>query len=122
MTERVEDLQRQNRAIVLKALEPLGTPGHGIAPSEGAIYLWAKLPASCAENDELVLQWLVKKHKICVIPGSACGYPGYIRVAFANLLPRDCKVAAGRLRSGLEELVSRGIDGVKKDLDEMTKQ
>ena len=32
------------REVLLDALLPLGSPGHGIAKSEGAIYLWAKLP------------------------------------------------------------------------------
>lgn len=32
-----------------------------------------------------VVEWLAKKHGVCVIPGSACGAPGHIRVAYANL-------------------------------------
>lgn len=41
----------------------------------GAIYLWAKLPAH-AQDDEKAVEWLVKKHGVCVIPGSSCGSPG----------------------------------------------
>lgn len=33
------------REVLLDALSPLGSAGHGIARSEGAIYLWARLPA-----------------------------------------------------------------------------
>ena len=109
---KVEGLSK-NRDIVLKALECLGPDR--IAPSEGAIYVWCKLPEGC-ERDDLITEWLVKKHKICVIPGTACGTPGHIRVAFANLDERDCEVAASRLASGLQELVHHGMDTVIRDL------
>ena len=32
------------REVLLDALSPLGSPGKGVARSEGAIYLWARLP------------------------------------------------------------------------------
>ena len=37
--------------------------------------MWARLPEH-AQNDEHVVEWLVKKHGVCVIPGSSCGSPG----------------------------------------------
>jgi len=49
--------------------------------------------------------WLVEKHGICLIPGSSCGAPGYVRVAFGNLQPDVCNLAAARLKTGLEQLV-----------------
>lgn len=52
------------------------------------------------------MAWLVEKHGICLIPGSSCGSPGYVRVAFANLQPDVCKVAAARLKAGLEQVVA----------------
>ena len=60
------------------------------------------------EDDEAVAAWLVREHGVCIIPGSACGARGYVRVAFANLLPSDCRTAAARLRRGLEQLVAEG--------------
>lgn len=54
------------------------------------------------------MSWLVKEHKVCVVPGSACGCPGYVRVAFANLDERNCKQAAAQLRRGLQQLVDQG--------------
>lgn len=104
VTGKIEGLL-ENRSIVLSALECLGK--ENIAPSEGAIYIWAKLPQGC-NDDDVVVEWLVKKHKVCVIPGSSCGCPGHIRVAFANLQKEDCKIAASRLAQGLKELVSSG--------------
>ena len=63
--------------------------------------------AGC-EDDEAVIEWLVQKHKVCLIPGTSCGCPGYIRAAYANLQPADCQRAAARLKQGLEELVAKG--------------
>jgi len=60
-----------------------------------------------------VVAWLVRAHGVCLISGSACGAPGYVRVAFANLLPEQCAAAAGRLRAGLAQLV--GEPGVLDD-------
>jgi hypothetical protein len=51
------------------------------------------------------VEWLIQEHGVCIIPGSACGAPGYVRVAFANLTPEQCSVAAGRLKAGLQQLV-----------------
>ena len=50
----------------------------------------------------------MKEHKVCVVPGSACGCPGYIRVAFANLEGDKCKQAAAQLKKGLQQLVKEG--------------
>lgn len=66
-----------------------------------------------ASGDEAVVEWLIQEHGVCIIPGSACGAPGYVRVAFANLKPEQCKVAAGRLKAGLQQLV-RVAAGVKE--------
>jgi aromatic aminotransferase len=64
---------------------------------------------SGAEDDEKVVEWLVREHRVCLIPGSSCGCPGYIRVAFANLWPEDCRLAAARLKAGLQQLVAEGL-------------
>ena len=67
--------------------------------------------AGC-QNDDQVVEWLVKEHGVCVIPGSSCGVPGYIRVAFANLEEAACQKAADRLHAGLQQLVSEGMEAV----------
>lgn len=103
--ERVKKLTK-NRDIILDALSPLGADA--VKGGQGAIYLWAKLPSD-ASNDAEVVQWLAKRHGVIVIPGSASGGPGYVRVSFGGLAEDDCSVAAGRLRKGMEELVSKGM-------------
>ncbi|CAI5499295.1 unnamed protein product [Closterium sp. Naga37s-1] len=92
------------------ALAVLTGPGVGgrVWGGEGAIYLWAKLPEGC-EDDGAVVRWLVSEHGVVVIPGSASGAPGHIRVSFANLPAEKDKVAAGRLKKGLQELVEKGM-------------
>ena len=52
--------------------------------------------------------WLVKEHKVCVVPGSACGCPGFIRVAFANLEEDKCRAAAAQLKRGRQQPVDQG--------------
>jgi katanin p60 ATPase-containing subunit A1 len=100
-----------NRELIADALSPLGTKGHGWVGGEGAIYYWARLPeqfrgADAAAGDEAVVEWLIKEHGVCIIPGSACGVLGHVRVAFANLRAEQCEVAAARLKRGLQQLVS----------------
>lgn len=55
------------------------------------------------------MEWLIKEHRVCIIPGSSCGAPGYIRVAYANMQPEACAQAALRLKAGLQELVLTGL-------------
>ena len=71
------------------------------------------MPAGC-EDDEAVVEWLVRKHGVCVIPGSACGAAGYIRAAYANLQPDECRKAGQRLKRGLQQLAARGISALEE--------
>eukprot|EP00249_Psilotum_nudum_P016832 c26003_g1_i1 orf=107-1297(+) len=103
--ERVQDLSK-NIDIVMEALSPLGKGK--VKGGEGSIYLWAELPSN-AMDDVPVVYWLAKKHGVLVIPGSASGGPGFIRVSFAGLREEECRLAAARLRKGLEELVRDGM-------------
>ena len=60
------------------------------------------------DNDETVdivfCRRLIRDYGIAVIPGSFCGKPGWIRVCYSNLPPDQTKVAAQRLRKGIEDL------------------
>jgi aspartate/methionine/tyrosine aminotransferase len=93
-----------NREMVRSALSSL--PQIRTQGGEGAIYFWVSLPSGY--DDVLVYEWLVKKHKVCVIPGSSCGLPGGLRVAFANLNEIDCQEASKRLQAGLVDLFEQG--------------
>lgn len=61
------------------------------------------------DEDVAVVEHLIKEHGVCVIPGSSCGAPGYIRVAFGNLEPAACREAAVKLKAGLERLIQNGL-------------
>ncbi|KAH7657275.1 Kynurenine aminotransferase glutamine transaminase K protein [Dioscorea alata] len=103
--ERVKDLVK-NRELVREALSPLGDDA--VKGGEGAIYLWAKLPEKYSDDFEVV-RWLVNRHGVVVIPGSASGGRGHIRVSFGGLTQADCEIAAQRLHKGLKELIEVGM-------------
>jgi aspartate/methionine/tyrosine aminotransferase len=70
------------------------------------------LTAGC-QDDVLIVKWLAHKRGVAVIPGSGCGMPGHIRVAFGR--PKEFGAAASRLKSALTDLVREGptiADGV----------
>lgn len=100
------DTLMENLRLAFDALSPLGKGS--VKGGEGAIYLWAKLPEGC-EDDRAAVSWLIEKFGVAVIPGSASGCPGHIRVSFANLPKEKYEVAAKRLKRGLTELVEHGL-------------
>ncbi|CAM8885006.1 unnamed protein product [Rhodiola kirilowii] len=106
VTDQVKDLVK-NRTLLLDALTPLGPDA--VRGGEGAIYLWAKLPDQYKDDDFAVVSWLAHKHGIAVIPGSASGGPGYIRISFGGMREEQTAIAAARLKKGLEELVKNGL-------------
>jgi aspartate/methionine/tyrosine aminotransferase len=101
----VKDLVK-NREVLMEAMSPLGEDA--VRGGEGAIYLWAKLPDNCSDDFEVV-RWLANKHGVAVIPGSASGGPGFIRVSFGGLKEAETRLAAERLRKGLQQLVTDGM-------------
>lgn len=103
--ERVAKLDA-NLALAKDALSPLGEDA--IKGGEGAIYLWGRLPPGF-EDDRAVVEWLVKRHGVIVIPGSSTGVPGHFRVSFGNLPTEKYAAAAGRLKKGLQELIAKGL-------------
>eukprot|EP00897_Mesotaenium_endlicherianum_P005426 jgi/Mesen1/4911/ME000245S03965 len=113
--ERVATLV-ENRALAIDALAPLGD---GAAKGgDGGIFVWARLPPQFSDADRDVVKWLVDRHGVCVIPGSASGGPGFVRVSFGNLDPKTYRVAAARLKRGLQELVTSGMaEGPRVDDD-----
>ncbi|KAL9661624.1 hypothetical protein QQ045_026448 [Rhodiola kirilowii] len=96
----------RNKEMLVDALQPLGLDA--IKGGEGAIYLWVSLPAKYP-NDIEVVKWMAKKHGVLLLPGSASGGPGCIRVTYGGLSTDQCKVAAMRLKQGLEELMMEGM-------------
>lgn len=63
----------------------------------------AKLPEA-TPDDRQIGEQLVSDYGVAIIPGSFCGFPGWIRVCYSNLPPDKCLQAAERLEKGLKEL------------------
>ncbi|XP_059658061.1 aromatic aminotransferase ISS1-like [Cornus florida] len=101
----VESLAK-NKKLLVEALSPLGEDT--VKGGEGAIYLWAKLPNKYP-NDFEVVCWFARRHGVLLLPGSACGAPGCVRITYGMLREADCVIAADRLRRGLEELIRDGM-------------
>uniref|UniRef100_A0A7S4HNF3 Aminotransferase class I/classII large domain-containing protein n=1 Tax=Odontella aurita TaxID=265563 RepID=A0A7S4HNF3_9STRA len=100
VAEQVKTLDGGREAI-MEALRPLGT----IMGGTGAMYVMAKLPDGL--DDREVGEILVEKYGIAIIPGSFCGFPGWIRVCYSNLDPNRCMLAAERLAEGIRDLINR---------------
>lgn len=67
-----------------------------------------RVPCAGFEDDIPVVKWLAHKHGVVVIPGSACGVPGHIRVSFGRPEPSLFSQAADRLNAGLKDLIAKG--------------
>lgn len=91
-----------SRQLILKALAPLEIMG-----GSGAMYVMAKLPLqdSAIMDDVEVCRQLVEDYGIAIIPGTYCGFPGWIRVCYGNLAPELCIQAAERLQTGIQKIV-----------------
>ncbi|KAH9261528.1 hypothetical protein BASA81_000184 [Batrachochytrium salamandrivorans] len=92
-----------------------------VCGGEGSIFVFAKLggfqPTSKGKarddeeggeeelvDDYFVVQQLVERFGVAVLPGAACGMDGWVRVSFANLPKDTCLEASKRLRLGLATL------------------
>lgn len=95
--ERVNSLETGRKAI----LDALSSLEHVMGGS-GAMYVMGKLPEGT--DDQEFGRRLVRDYGVAVIPGSYCGFPGWIRVCYSNLPPEKCLEAAERLKAGLQSL------------------
>jgi len=98
-----------SRTAILQAISGLPQTMGG----SGAMYVMGQLPFSKdtesgnknVRDDIEVCRQLVEMHGVAVIPGTYCGFPGWIRVCYANLPPKLCVQAADRLQAGLEAIL-----------------
>ena len=96
----------ESRALVRKAVQTGLGEDALVGDADGAIYMMAKLPL---QDDTKVVEWLAKTHGVCVIPGSSCGAPGHIRLAYANMETNAIAAACERLTQGLKVLREEGL-------------
>jgi len=107
--ERVRGLAEQ-KALVLEALEPLikAMGPEAVQGGSGAIYLFCKLPDH-AQDDVAAVKMLTEKFGVCIIPGSACGMPGHVRLCYANKDLETTREAAQRLKRGMQAIVDGDV-------------
>ena len=76
--------------------------------SQGAFYILLKMRSEC--DDLALVEQLIQRYRIAVIPGSAFGIRRgcFLRIAYGALNPEAAEVATGRLVEGLRGLLSRG--------------
>ena len=86
----------ESRAVVLDALRRTAGAVHG---GDGAIY--ALVSVGNAMDDWRVCERLIGEFGVAVVPGSAFGSPGVLRVCYANLPLDSTREAAARLERGL---------------------
>jgi aspartate aminotransferase len=72
---------------------------------EGAFYLFPDVSSYLGRvpDDVKLSQVLLEEHEVAVVPGSAFGQPGYLRLSFAT--------SDGQIRAGVERM-SRGLQAV----------
>lgn len=100
VTDKVKTLTA-GRDAILEALSPL----EQVMGGSGAMYVMGKLPDH-DNDDQAVARSLVQSYGVAVIPGSYCGFPGWIRVCYSNLPPDQCVKAAVRLADGIRSLIT----------------
>ena len=103
MTNKINEDVIKNRNLVRECL--ISTLGEqNVYGGDGAIYFFAKLP-DAYKDDVKVVRYIAEKYGVVIIPGTACGYPGYVRVSYANLTHAKFSEGVDRLKLGLSDIV-----------------
>jgi aspartate aminotransferase len=105
--EGVESMRAQferRRDLIVELVRAI--PRVHCARPEGAFYLFCDVSAYLRRvpDDVKLSQVLLEEHGVAVVPGSAFGQPGYLRLSFAT---SDAMIRAGveRMSRGLQSLV-----------------
>ncbi len=103
VTNKINEDVIKNRNLVRECL--ISTLGEqNVYGGDGAIYFFAKLP-DAYKDDVKVVRYIAEKYGVVIIPGTACGYPGYVRVSYANLTHAKFSEGVDRLKLGLSDIV-----------------
>ena len=88
------------RRRVIERLQALGS-GVQVSASTGAFFVFIRVATDLSAPD--LTAWLIREHKVAVIPGDTFGATGatYLRVAYGALQPDTLMEAVGRLCRGL---------------------
>ena len=108
--EKMRVQYKARRDLVLKGLRAI--EGVKIADIPGTFYAFPDVSAflgKCAgnhvvETTDQLCDWLLEQHGVSIVPGTAFGAPGSVRLSFAAS-EADLKKALTRISQGLSELI-----------------
>jgi aspartate aminotransferase len=95
---------KQRHDFVVEALN--GIPGVECVPSQGTFYSFPAMHKvieflDFIDNDVELAEYLLEKAGVALVPGSAFGMPGYMRLSYATHMD-DLEKATTRIREALE--------------------
>ncbi len=109
--ELVEEMKKEyekRRLFVLSELE--GIPGFSCAKPYGAFYAFPNVSGAMKSLDiatsEEFSQFLIEEARVAVVPGSAFGMEGFIRLSYATSM-ENLREGLSRIRSAMAKRVQR---------------
>lgn len=87
--EPVIEQLRERRDALADVLQKAGFKLLGDRPSDGTIFMLAKIPEGIEISDVEFIDRALEMKKISGIPASACGKPGWIRFSFGSMRMED---------------------------------
>jgi aspartate/methionine/tyrosine aminotransferase len=99
----VEELKRR-RDVLANYLQDAGFKLYGGRPSDGSIFMLAKIPEEIKLSDKEFISKAMEMKKFSAIPGSSCGEPGYLRFSFGSMEMADIERMGKRLKEVVESL------------------
>jgi aspartate/methionine/tyrosine aminotransferase len=76
-------------------------------PSDGSIFMLAKLPPQVKLSDPEFVDKAMEMKKISGIPGSGCGKPGWVRFSFGSMTMEDIARFGKNLKTVIDTLTSK---------------
>lgn len=93
-----------------EVVQPLGT-----IRTTGAFYFLIPVPPQISEEEAVDI--LAHQYKILLMPGSAFGAPGYMRISYGSLEPSKSIAAITRLKDGLGYLLNLSSQRTSSTVD-----
>ena len=101
------DAYHERHDYAIRALQKM--PGIDVIPSDGTFYTFPCVKGLLNKNTQLsndlqLTEFLLNEAEVAVIPGSACGAEGYIRICFTTSMA-NLKEAMQRIHTAIEKLI-----------------
>ena len=101
----------KRRKVMVKALREI--PGVTCVEPQGAFYAFPDLSSFIGKktaegktiaNDAQLCEYLIEAARVAVVPGSAFGAPGYVRLSYATSM-KNVEEGVSRIAAALPKLV-----------------